>query len=414
MADYIPYVTHYDINTPLWTWRDLVEWLLDFYNRETDSGRDLRMAKRAAEQAYRDLPKYCDWKYYQRRYMLTTTADYSTGTIAYDHTEGTYERMVTLTTGTWPSDAAYGVLVIDDVHYDVDTRESDSVITLRPDSNPGADVAASTSYDWYRDSYPLPPDFRRMGMMLDTDLGACVNGLAYGDLEQLYTYNRGANWQVNEHPWMYAIARDDRRGGGLNIYFSWPPDSARTYEFPYHGFGRPLRVYYEDTGTIAVSGSTVTGTGTAFSSSHIGCVLRVSGNSLAPTSIFGSPFPSGQDDGDDNPAVLERIVKSVSGATTLTIDTASATAYSGKGYSLSSWLDVDSYTMIDALKQLAALEFCKLSNDTTADAMSLARLRWQNAINLAMDGERKTTSPMTGMHTAYAAGGFYIGTISTS
>jgi len=99
-----------------------------------------------------------EWSFLKPVAQLTLNAPYSTGTITYDHTGGTSERLVTLATGTWPSWAASGKLEISGTRYDVSTRLGDSTITLTSSSNPGADVAAGTAYEITQDDYTLPDD----------------------------------------------------------------------------------------------------------------------------------------------------------------------------------------------------------------------------------------------------------------
>src|SRR5688572_7756730 len=124
-------------NTDLLTYSDLVQQILDAHGVDR-SGLNERHARPAVRMAYRNLPQRHSWNYYYRQRQLQTVADYSTGTLEFDYSGGASERMLTLTTGTWPSWAAFGRVIIDSVHYDVATRESDSIITLAETSNPGA------------------------------------------------------------------------------------------------------------------------------------------------------------------------------------------------------------------------------------------------------------------------------------
>lgn len=72
---------------------------------------------------------------------------YSTGTVAYDHTGGANERQLTLSGGTWPTWAKLpGRVFINDDWYALNTRVSDTVVTLTSGDNPGSDIAAGASY----------------------------------------------------------------------------------------------------------------------------------------------------------------------------------------------------------------------------------------------------------------------------
>src|SRR5574338_846908 len=103
------------------TYKDLVDYCLDYAGGDV-TVENRRKARRAVQNAYRDMAKDHRWRYYLIIGRLATVEYYSTGTIAYDHTGGANERQVTLTSGTWPSWAANGILVIDNVTYEVDSR----------------------------------------------------------------------------------------------------------------------------------------------------------------------------------------------------------------------------------------------------------------------------------------------------
>jgi hypothetical protein len=90
------------------------------------------------------------WSFFRPVTTITTTAPYATGTIT------VASGVVTLVTGTWPSWAAVGVLKLDDEYYDVDTRDSNSQITLEDTS---VTEAVAHSYELGRPEYDLPTSF---------------------------------------------------------------------------------------------------------------------------------------------------------------------------------------------------------------------------------------------------------------
>jgi len=109
-----------------------------------------------------------EWSFMKKIAYLTLKQEYATGTIAYDHTGGASERLVALsgTGAAFPSWAAdTGVtIVIEDRPYDVVSVSAGNKITLAATTdasnpqNPGADVAAGTSYS-LRPFYLMPADF---------------------------------------------------------------------------------------------------------------------------------------------------------------------------------------------------------------------------------------------------------------
>lgn len=345
-------------STPIFTFQDACELMFEQYNPATKppTGRELRMAKAAVSAAYRDCANAHNWHYYQRRTTLATDADYSTGTVAYDHTAGAYERMLTLTTGTWPTNAARGTVVIDDVHYDVEERKSSSIITLGANSNPGADIAAGETYLWYRDAYPLPVNFRKLRAIID-----CSNPsrhLEYMDpSSHLFT---SREWNGVGDADFYTIRNEGDYIGSLSLLLSPAPDSAKSYELLYTVAPPPLVTYKYATGTISctAAATTVTGSGTAFVAAHKGCVIRfTTSTTLEPTGVMGLA------DGTDNPYLAQRIITTVTDSATLVIDSAvsSTTSLSGCKYVISDPIDVEPITMRSYFEALCAYHYARLT-----------------------------------------------------
>lgn len=357
---YTPRIPEKSLSPDFWTYQDAVEWLLDFYGRTTASARDMRLAKRAVDNAYREIAQAHNWRFYRAAYTLHTDADYDTGTITYDHTGGTYERMLTLASGTWPANAAYGELKLDSYGaYPVEARKSDTVITLSQDQNPGVDIAAGTSYDWWRTSYPLPIDFQKMAEPLDETDGWGIPGLQYMEPEHFFGMTRWWGTTTISQPGAYTIYQD-RRTGLQSIMFGEPPADVRSYGFQYIRRPRPLRVaeYATGTATVVSGATTLEGTGTTWIADHVGCIFRLSTNGTQkPTSPFGAI------DGTDNPAVLTRVVASRTDADTLALDVASDVSKSACRYTLSDPIDIDWPVMGTYFQRLMEYHLAILTND---------------------------------------------------
>lgn len=90
------------------------------------------------------------WSFFHPLEQITTVAPYDTGTIE------VVDGVVTLTDGTFPSWAANGVIKVDDEYQEVNTRDSDSQITLEDTS---VDVDAGSGYELSRLEYDLPTGF---------------------------------------------------------------------------------------------------------------------------------------------------------------------------------------------------------------------------------------------------------------
>lgn len=111
-------------NYQLFTLHDAVEHVLDQIVGADGSPRNRRQAMRAVLEAYQELPFRRDWRYYYRPLRINTVASQTTGTVAFDLTGGAYERMLTLSSATWPTDAEKYVVSISGVRYEVDSYKS--------------------------------------------------------------------------------------------------------------------------------------------------------------------------------------------------------------------------------------------------------------------------------------------------
>lgn len=99
------------------------------------------------------------WSFFRPIAEITTNAPYATGTVSIA------AGVVTLTGGTWPTWAASGILKVSNSYYEVDSRGSNSQITLEDTS---VTVASGTSFQLGRPEYDLPTGFEAISG--DSDL----------------------------------------------------------------------------------------------------------------------------------------------------------------------------------------------------------------------------------------------------
>ncbi|MCU0871471.1 MAG: hypothetical protein MUE50_03925 [Pirellulaceae bacterium] len=376
---YQPIVPAQSLSAQFWTYQDAVEWLLDFYGRNARSARDVRLARRAVDNAYRDLVANERWSWYESAFTLLTDANYNTGTVAYSNSA----RVLTLTGGTWPANAAYGIVRVNDVTCKVQARLGDTTVRLMPDENPGADIAAGESYEWYRDTYYLPLDFQKLSDPIDEASAWGIPGLLYVPPDELYRYNRWSGTLQTE-PTAYTIMRDQRTSG-YAIVMANPPSTARNYSFQYVRAPRPLRVQEYCDGTIDVTADSaaVGGNSTTWLSEHVGCVLRVSKNSKdKPTSPYGNL------DGTDNPAWATRLVAARTDGASLTADVAFDETKEGVRYTLSDPLDIDWQTCGNYFQRLMELHYAIASNDHLQRGYKLPQAENERRKARAMDAMR--------------------------
>jgi hypothetical protein len=347
--------------TELLTFQDACEHLWLTFNpaQKPPTGRENRLARLAVMSAYRSLTKSCDWNYYRRSLQLNTEAAYSTGTVAYTHTGGAYPRVLTLTNGTWPTNAARGIVVIAGVRYSIEERKSSTQLTLNANSNPGANVA-STTYVWYRDAYPLPNNFRRMRVLKEVTASGSLPPLTNVSPDQLLDLTRDIYGVAAQNPELFAIANDGDYIGAFSLVFGPAPNAVVSYEGSYDASPKPLRTYLASTGTVTIAAGAVavTGTTTAFDSFHVGSVIRFTNSqSLLPTTPWGTI------DGTDNPFLAQRMIMGVTANDSLTIDAAvsSTVTLTNVKYTISDPIDIHVESMQEAFTKLCEAEYCKLS-----------------------------------------------------
>lgn len=328
----------------LTTYRDALDHAYDYLGDDR-SARAARSARQAVLGAYRRLGQETKWTLYYHRHRFSTNAPYSTGTVTFDFTGGTYERELTLASGTWPEWAAYGAVVLNNIAYEVAERKSSTVLTLTVASNPGADVAAGTTYSLVRDTYPLPVDFLACDRLLNLTNTVPV---FYGHPRQWA--NRQVVYQSAGSPYLFSVTGEPNYQGVLALQLYPAPDQAYAFEYLYQRKPRPLTVDEYKVGTVSVSaGATaVTGSGTAWTSAHVGSVIRFGDTLNHPTGLTGTyPFQE------------ERVVMEVTNTTALVVDAALVNTYSGNKYVLSDPVDVDE-VMLNAFWRGIALELSKL------------------------------------------------------
>lgn len=286
----------------------------------------------AAQDAYADVVHGFPWKYLTGKGRIILNGDYTTGTVEYDYTGGAHERMLTLTTGTWPTWAAYGTIKIGDLIYAVEDRKSSSIITLVDGQCPTADIAAGTTYQLWQSSYPLPGTLRKIyNLFLDGETWRMEpispsDWLAYESMQA-----------TAGTPNFYALIGSPDIVGSLSLQFAPYPDEDHVLVFMYDRIARELfyRGYETEARAGSVSASagstTVTGSGTSFHASMVGSIIRFSRNTSAfPTGKFGR-----------NRFLEQAQIKSVASATSLTVTQAlTYTHASSTKYVISDPVDV--------------------------------------------------------------------------
>jgi hypothetical protein len=301
------------------TYYDAVEALIvsSFGGPQDAEQRDIRTA---IHRAYDELTTIRDWSYYHVHGRVILQAPYGTGTVT------SSGATVTLTGGTWPTWAASGAyLKVGEEICRVASRTSGSVVVLDSDLAFKADVTGA-SYTLYRSVYPLPDDFRNLDE--PSDEYNWWSGL-YVTPDQAMKIERVSN--SSGEPYHWTLIKDpDSSGWAIKVVGY--PTGTQTLDFTYRRTARPIRYSGHEAalrqGTLARSTTTVTGTGTAFSSAMVGSVLRIGDTTNIPGPIESL-----------TPRVSEAKITAVASATSITTD-ASGTVASTTKYLITDPLDL--------------------------------------------------------------------------
>lgn len=342
--------------TRLPTWVDAVEHILDWSGSGSGDEALLRKCKKAVEAAYRDIAHTRAWTYYDCSRQINAVAPQTSSTITYTHTGGvTCERQVTLASGTWPSWAQFGILRIGTLDYAVASMESSTVLSLSVNSNPGADLAAGTAYDLYRETYPLPVDFSAMGVLRDQQ--TCIDPQYLEPNE--FLRQKIPNWAPSRPRW-YTIQSDENYVGTMALKLYPPPDAVYNYEYFCRRNPRGLGLYQYNTGRATTLLTALTGSsGAAFTSDMIGCAVRFSVNSTnAPTSLSGT-----------NPYVAQRMIVSMTSATLLGLDQALDSEVAAVRYEISDPIDLEPGAMQTAFLRRCESELAQMMNRDDAERL---------------------------------------------
>lgn len=307
----------------VYTYADALDALDTFSRGRASASQDI--LRRCIRAGYHEVSTAHDWSFLLANKKLSVYAPQTTGTVTYLHSTGTYPRQLTLVGATWPTWIEDAAVRIDDMVYDVEEYKTPTVVTLDGMNNPGADVAAGTSYSAYPRWYALPNDFGQMLAPQQKSSWGILSPEPFAEVMALDQYRDGAG-----NPVSYAIAAAPDRYGQLAIFPDRPFDTDEVLSIVYRKKTRELRysgyntAEYAGTVTVTAASATVTGVGTTFDSGMIGSIFRISSTTARPTGLEGT-----------NPWAEQRVVASVESGLSLTLDANIATSRAGKGYVIS-------------------------------------------------------------------------------
>lgn len=295
---------------PMLTTADVIESCNEFMTGRASASQS--MLRRAIQAAYREVAGDHQWSFLLRNGRVQLVAAEKDATCEYDHTGGTYERMLTISGATWDEDTAADMVVkIGDAVHQVESYKESDIVTLDATLNPGVNVDEGTECMIYREWYALPHNFLNFEGPAGEDAWRFGRYVSPQEMMAEHRY-RDTTGSMR----LYTVAEVPDLMGTLGLFIAPPGDSVETCDFAYKRRSRVLRFWgqadqgsFAGTVTATRGSKTVAGTSTSFADSHIGSVLRISSGSSLPTGLEGA-----------NPHVEERSILAVASTTSLTLD----------------------------------------------------------------------------------------------
>lgn len=313
-----------------YTYQDAVDHLCDFMGGSAlDTGQ--RLVLKGVQNAYTRFVNERSWRYLYSPGRVNLNAPYSTGTVSFDLTGGTYERQLTFSTAlpalvqTW---IKFGRIRIDDVVYEIDDLKSSTVVTITERHCPTADLTTET-FTLYRNQYPLGCGFRKMcDFTAENRWGSC-----YVPPDEWLYLERHEN--ATGTPYHWTVLADPEVNGSYVLAIEPYPTTAETLDFLYQRAARPIRLSgYESqcrTGTVTISAdnTVVTGVGTAWTTDMQGSYMRFT---------LGTSVPDGL--GGLSPYLEQRKIRAVTNTQSLVLDTSVDFSYSSKPFVITDPVDL--------------------------------------------------------------------------
>ncbi len=298
----------------------------------------LQKARLAVSNGWSRMMDMFRWRYYYRHAYLQMDVAQTTGSIQF--VEST--RLVTLTGATWPTDVTSKHIRFDNAWYPIKTRTSSTVIELYPEKHPAQDIAAGTSYSLQKVLYPLPFEVGEIVQLINP---AHTMALHHGSLIDVHVMSD--TFGQTAQPTTFTLVADDRHPGRWCLWCPAIIVNATTLNYLYIARRNEKLVVSETRGTVTISGGIATFSDAVVNDNFIGAVLRVSKNSLPPSSKYGR---MDHDINDLNMDCNEVIIETVTSTTQCTVRDASLSA-SAKLYEVSSLIDVKEGSSMEVLLQ---------------------------------------------------------------
>lgn len=356
-------VTHESQVTAFDVWERLVDSM--GANPNPVSTRDVY---RAISDARDEFSLIHEWNFLKTWIRIVTNDPYQTGTITYTNST----RTLTLDSGTWPTWAVYGQVRIGNTVSAIERRVSDTVLILDAVQNPGADIAAGTAYKLGRDTYTLPETFAAGNRPL---VEANYGRMSYCSFQQFLQQRRYLESEGIPRIWTYA--GDPRVAGRMAIFIYPLPDGAGTLDLMTRRKMRKIQVWDYSTGKATVDGGdldNVTITGGAFTSRHLGTIIRLGADSVNLPQALDGRYPYAE----------ERTIVEVISASEVRVDQDFDEAHTGVTFRLSDPIDCEQSIMRNAFVACCRAQLAMQRNMKDSTKM---QSDWMGMLELAKDAD---------------------------
>ncbi len=355
------------------TYHDIAMRLHDRFGLN-QSPRELSQVRVAVADAYRDLPSIYPWKWYNRRFLLSTSPK-ATFTVTYDVTGGSSERLVTITSGTAPLDLEYGEIIYGDKFYPIERRISSTQFTLAESAYPPNDFTA-TQVTWVRSNYTLPSQIRQIHEAWSASQNRKLTYIPFQEMSRYYLIspNTGVAFYFNINSSSQILGHS-----ALKLYPA--PDASEQFEINCAVHTTPL-INFDVTGTdgVATAVSTFTSASGPFNSSMVGSVLRLT---------YGGKIPKGRMVYDEKRSVYEEqyLIKRFVSSTEIQVDGVIKTG-TDVAFQVSDYVDIGPDSLLSAFEALAHEKFC-YNHAVSGEETGRAAARKTQEIRAAIEADSK-------------------------
>ena len=345
------------------TYYDAIEHLIaaSFGGPQDAEQKDLRTA---LQRAYREVSTIRDWRFYHTHGRIVFNPRWE-GTVTYNEDTREFTRV---SGDPFPMYADRCNLRINNVVCRIQKRVSGNVLLADSVVKFPQEVLSAKTALLYQSLYDLPDDFRNIDTPMDQNKWTYFT---YVEPDMAMKIESTADLQGPPNAWTVIKNPYSAKWAIKVIGY---PIIVQTLDFTYRRLPRGLRVSGHEeasrAGTVTCNGTTVVGTGTQFTQSMVGSVIRFGSASSYPDSL-----------GSMNPYDCEAVVASVASPTSLTVST--PVYVTSVKYLITDIIDMPD-SMHNALLSGAEYWLARMRGTKPDNAFAL----YQRDLKLAMEGDQ--------------------------